>query len=139
MMLPPVPCCVHLPQRRAGGEERAVEMDGEQLLPFGERELVERRHDLDAGIADQDVDAAEGLRSPSPMPASTCASLVTSIATPIACDAGLVDLGGGGIRRLLVEVGDRRLRAFAREFRAISLPMPLAAPVMNATLPSVVP
>ncbi len=36
-------------------------MDGEQLLPFGEGKLIERRHDLDAGVADEDVKAAEGL------------------------------------------------------------------------------
>ena len=51
---------VHLAQRRPRGEERAVEMDGEQLLPFRELEILERRHDLDAGIADEHVDPAEG-------------------------------------------------------------------------------
>ena len=59
MMLPPRALFVHLAQRRARGEERAVEMDCQHLLPFREFEFVDRRHDLDAGIADEDVDAAE--------------------------------------------------------------------------------
>ncbi len=52
---------VHLLERRARGEKGAVETDGEQLLPFGEGKLVKRRHDLDAGVADEDFEAAEGL------------------------------------------------------------------------------
>ena len=43
----------------ARGQEGAVEMDRQHLLPLGEFELLERRDDLDAGVADQDVDAAE--------------------------------------------------------------------------------
>ena len=58
-------------------------MDGEHLLPFGEVELVERRHDLDAGVADQDVDAAEG-RDRLGDAGFDLPSSVTSIATPIA-------------------------------------------------------
>ena len=58
MMLPLV-LLVHLAQRRARGEEGAVEMDRQQLLPFGEFEVDERRDDLDAGIADQNVERAE--------------------------------------------------------------------------------
>jgi hypothetical protein len=37
-------------------------VDREHLLPLGERELLERMDDLDAGVADQDVDPAPGLR-----------------------------------------------------------------------------
>ena len=50
---------VHVRQAGARGEKCAVEMDREHLLPFGVGELLERMHDLDAGIAHQDVDAAE--------------------------------------------------------------------------------
>ena len=32
-----------------------------QLLPFGEFEVDERRYDLDAGIADQNIECAERL------------------------------------------------------------------------------
>ena len=55
MTLPPWPR-VHVPQRGAGGQEGAVEMDRQQLLPVGEVEVDERLDDLDAGIADQDVE-----------------------------------------------------------------------------------
>ena len=36
-------------------------MDGEQLLPVGEGEVLDRVHDLDAGIGDEDIDRAERL------------------------------------------------------------------------------
>ena len=36
-------------------------MDGEHLLPIGEGKVLDRMHDLDAGIGDEDVDPAEGL------------------------------------------------------------------------------
>jgi len=36
-------------------------MNGKKLLPFGKGKLVERRHSLDAGVANKDVEAAEGL------------------------------------------------------------------------------
>jgi hypothetical protein len=44
-----------------GGEEGAVEMDGEHLLPLGEWKVLDWMHDLDAGIGDEDVDPAKGL------------------------------------------------------------------------------
>src|SRR6476620_4979393 len=44
-----------------GGEEGAVEMDGEHLLPLGEGKVLDRMHDLDAGIGDENVDPAKGL------------------------------------------------------------------------------
>jgi len=43
----------HLPQRRARRQERAVEVDREQPLPFREVELLQRRNDL--------IGAARGL------------------------------------------------------------------------------
>ena len=52
MTLPPF-CRVHVLEAGLGGEEGAVEMDREHLLPVGEREVLERMHDLDAGIADR--------------------------------------------------------------------------------------
>ena len=89
--------------------------------------------DLDAGIADQDVDAAV-LLDASATPASTCASSVTSMATPKASPSARADLGGRRLGRVQVEVGDHHLGALGGEGAAISLPMPLAAPVTMATL-----
>ena len=51
---------VHVLDAGLGGQERAVEMDGQHLLPIGEGKLLDRMHDLDAGIGDEDVDPAEG-------------------------------------------------------------------------------
>ena len=50
---------VHVRQASLGGEEGAVQVNGEHLLPLSEGEVLDRMHDLDAGVADQDVDATE--------------------------------------------------------------------------------
>ena len=42
MTLPPYFARVHVLEAGLGGEEGAVEMDREQLLPVGEREIDER-------------------------------------------------------------------------------------------------
>ena len=52
---------VHVLDAGLGGEERAIEMDGQHLLPVGEGEFLDRVHDLDAGIGDQDIDRAKRL------------------------------------------------------------------------------
>ncbi len=52
---------VYVAQRGTGGQEGAVQVHRQLLLPPGELELVHRRHDLDARIAHQDVEAAEGV------------------------------------------------------------------------------
>ena len=50
---------IHVLDAGLGGEEGAVEMDGEHLLPVGEGEFLDRVHDLDAGIGHEDVDSAK--------------------------------------------------------------------------------
>jgi hypothetical protein len=37
-------------------QERAIEMNGEQLFPVGEGKIDQRMDDLDASIADENVD-----------------------------------------------------------------------------------
>ena len=49
---------VHVLQAGPGRQKGAVEMDRQQPLPVGKRELDDRLDDLDAGIADQHVDPA---------------------------------------------------------------------------------
>ena len=52
---------VHVLERRPRGEEGAVEVDREHpVLRFREVEILQRRYDLDARIAHEHVDAAEG-------------------------------------------------------------------------------
>ena len=103
-------------QARLGGEEGAVEVDRQHLLPLGERKLLERMDDLDAGVADQDVDVAERLDGG--LHGRIDLGLVGDIhrhADRLA--AGLLDLGCGGVGRLLVEIGDGNRRPFTREFQ----------------------
>src|SRR5262249_39745332 len=49
------------PHARAGGEERAVEVDRQHPTPVGVLEIDDRRDDLHARVRDQDVDAAQLL------------------------------------------------------------------------------
>ena len=105
---------VHLAQRSPRGEERAVEMNCHQPLPFGEFEIDDGRHDLDAGIADEDIEGAECLDH---LGGSVVHLLLVGDVHRDADGAlaGGVDLARGGIGRLLIEVGDGDLCAFARE------------------------
>jgi hypothetical protein len=73
---------VHFPQRGARREKCAIQMDSQELLPFRKLELFDRRHDLNAGIGNKDIEPAEGLDRFGAQ-ASVCASLVTSTAKPM--------------------------------------------------------
>ena len=134
-MMLPLLLLVHVAQRRARGQERAVEMDRQQLLPFGEVEFDDRRDDLDAGIADQNVEppkASITLRG---------AGFDLFFVGDVHGDADRalavrIDVAGGGLGRFLVRSAMATLGAFAGEEAAISLPIPLAAPVTIATLSS---
>ena len=42
-----------------GSSGKPVEVDGQQLPPFAEVELFDRRYRLNAGIGNQDVDLAQ--------------------------------------------------------------------------------
>ena len=50
-----------VPDRLARAQERAAQVDGEHLVEVGAGELVGRPRDLDAGVVDEHVDAAEPL------------------------------------------------------------------------------
>lgn len=49
---------IHVLEVGASGEKCPVQVDGEQLFPVGEGEVDKGFDDLDASIADQDVDLA---------------------------------------------------------------------------------
>src|SRR3546814_6808316 len=58
---------LHVAHALAGGEEGAVEVDRQHLLPVAEAEVGDAVDDLDAGVGHQHVDAAvagDGLRHP---------------------------------------------------------------------------
>ena len=48
-------------QRGTGRQERAVQVYGEDAMPVRKRKRLERKDDLDAGVADQNVQASERL------------------------------------------------------------------------------
>src|SRR5262249_56683071 len=50
----------HVAHTGSRGEEGAVEMDGQHLLPVGERKALDRVHDLDTGVADENIHAPVG-------------------------------------------------------------------------------
>ncbi len=105
---------VHVLQAGLGGEEGAVEMDRQQLLPVGEREVDDRLDDLDAGVADQDVDLAvlgHGVGD-----ALLDLGLVGHVHGDGEGIASLgLDLGCGLAGGIEVEVGDHRDAAFGCE------------------------
>ena len=51
----------HVSAGRLGGEEGALEIDSEHQVVVLLRDIDERLADLDPGVVDQDVEAAEGL------------------------------------------------------------------------------
>src|SRR5579872_2163176 len=105
---------VHLAECGARDEKRAIQVNGEQLLPLGKFEVDERAHDLDARVAHEDVepvkrlyharDAAFHLRFVAYIHGDGKSALQVR-----------VDLGGGGKRRGGVEICNGHLRAFARK------------------------
>jgi hypothetical protein len=108
-------------------------MDGEHFLPVGEGKLLDRMDDLDAGIADEDVDGtelADGLRD---------AGIDLILAGNVhghsdgLAGAHLAELGRRRLGIGLLEIGNRNAAPSAMKRSAISRPMPLAAPVMTAT------
>ena len=52
---------LHARHRGADGMEGGRQVDGDDLVPFLDREILHRRDELDARIVDEDVDAAERL------------------------------------------------------------------------------
>ncbi len=101
-------------QAGPGGEEGAVEMDRQHPAPLGEAEILQQVHDLDAGVADQDVDPAPGPRHP--LDPGIHLAFVGHVhgdghdLRPLPAELGRGGLGGG-----LRQIGDGDLRSLPRE------------------------
>ena len=84
-------------------------MDGQQLLPVGEGELLDRVHDLDAGIGDEDIDRAERLDR------ARDAVIDLVFLGHVHADAdgslGAAELLGGRHGAILVEIGNHHAAA----------------------------
>jgi len=96
-----------VPKAGFRGQERAVQMDCEHLLPFAKRKLVDRLHDLNTGIADENVDRAEALKG------CSNANFDSRFIADIHCDchgatAGAINLVHGRLRRRQLQVRDHR-------------------------------
>jgi hypothetical protein len=59
LMMRPQLLLAHAGHRQARGVERRAQVDGDDRVPAFGRKVLDRRHMLDAGVVDQDVDAAE--------------------------------------------------------------------------------
>ena len=83
-------------------------MDREHLLPLIERELVDRLDDLDAGIADENVDRTKTLKSGGD--AGFDGGLVADVHGDAHRDAACpIDLVRGRLRGGQLQVGDHDL------------------------------
>jgi hypothetical protein len=114
MRLPmPLAAPVHVLEAGARGQERAVEMDGEHLLPLVVAELLDRLDDLDAGIRNEDVDLAVCAHGRGD------ARIDLGLAGHVHLHAGRGATGGDDRRghrigRIEVEVGDCNCRPVLR-------------------------
>src|SRR5262245_26842917 len=105
---------VHLAQRRAGGQEGAVEMNGQHLFPLREVKFDDGCNDLNARIADEDVQSAESLDHLGG--AGFDLSFVGHIhGNADSAVATRIDLSSSLARSLGIEVSDGDMRTFAEE------------------------
>ena len=130
-----VPALAHARQHRLDHEEHALDVDGEDAVPVGLGHVRDARLRVDAGVADEHVDAAV------PLEHAAHGRLARSLARDVDRDeldggAGAGQLGRRRLAGVLVDVGDvRAWRPRRRRRAAMPRPMPLAAPVMIVTLP----
>jgi hypothetical protein len=110
MMLPPRPHAYMC--RKAARVVRNAPVDAKELPPFAEVELFDRRDRLNAGIGNQDVDLAKDGDGPGKAFVDLC--LVGDVDRNAEGAFG-PQLSGGGIRALLVVVGDDDLCPFTGE------------------------
>src|SRR5882724_9731421 len=107
---------VHALQARARGQERAVQVDGEHLLPFFERKLVDGLDHLDAGVADEYVDTSE--RRHRLFDSRLDLRLVRHVyRNTYGLATAPRKLFRGRFGGLFIEAGNRHLGALAREYR----------------------
>jgi len=85
----------------------------EKLLPFAEVELIDRCHDLNAGIGNENIDLAESLNRFGD--AGLGLRLVGDVDRNADCMFGAAKLGSHRIGAFLIEVGNDNPGAFAGE------------------------
>src|SRR5262249_39160820 len=105
---------VHLAQCGPGREECSVEVNTQHPLPFAEVEVNHGIDNLNARIADQNVESAKCFDYPGGSSLDLLLACHVHRHAHGALAAG-VDFFCGGVRGLLTEVRDRNLRSLARE------------------------
>jgi hypothetical protein len=104
-------------------------MNGEELFPFAEVELVDRGNGLDPGIRDEDVDPAE--RRDRLCDAGRRRRFIGDVDGDPDRPLGSAKLGGGRIGAPSLRSAIATLAPSRANSAAILLPMPLAAPVTS--------
>mmetsp|Transcript_49009 Transcript_49009/g.115128 ORF Transcript_49009/g.115128 Transcript_49009/m.115128 type:complete len:426 (+) Transcript_49009:554-1831(+) len=100
----------HVLHAGAGGQESTVQVDGNHLAPVGVAEVLHRMHDLDAGVAHQDVDAAKVLGA-GPHRRVDLGLVADIHPNAKGLTPGGSDFVGGLARSVDVQVGDDHIRA----------------------------
>src|SRR5215471_8230081 len=121
----------HVSHTGPRGEERTVEMDSQHLLPVREGKAFDRMHDLDAGIADEDIHTTVGGNHFfHALLHLSLVGYIHSIALPWALAiSSATDRAAALFKSAMATLPPSRAKV-----SAISFPMPLAAPVTMATL-----
>ncbi len=132
---------LHAGHRGADGVKRRGQVDGDDRVPFLDRELLDRRHELDAGIVDEHVDRAEGLFAERDHfgdfgGLGHVGGRVHRLDLEVGLDGGafLLDVGGRAQMPLITILAPAPAKA-----RAMASPMPLVEPVTTAVLPVKIP
>ena len=124
----------HPPRRRPRTQERAGRVDRHHLLPFGQRQIDGGAADCDAGVVDENVDAAPSRER----------RLAHRLDGGFADDVGRLREGGAAARddlagrlasRRLVEVGDDDMGAHVGEGERVAVRCRARRPVTIATAP----
>src|SRR5205807_1877851 len=100
---------LHYADRGPGDEKVSARVDREALFPIGERKEIEGSERRNAGVADDDVNAAicaDGL-----LESARNVSFVADIQLECQRLTEALDLGGDFLCALQIDVGDHNVRA----------------------------
>src|SRR6516165_4816270 len=128
-------CLIHVLEARLCRQEGTVKVDCEHPLPFEERELVDRPHDLDTGIADKNVNSTKALHSS--CNAGVDGRLVAYVHLDAHRDAaGSIDLIRGRLRSRQMQVRDHHRCALDGETLGDLLAYAARSPGYDGMLPA---
>ena len=116
---------VHAPNAARVVRNAPSELNAQQLFPTRELEFLPEERQSGYRHCSPAHQIGRTVPWCAPTPASTCCSLVTSMATPR--PSATAELRRGRVGSRLVQIGNHDARAFAHVGLAISLPIPLAA------------